>query len=360
MMTSNTPSVGGQAVVEGVMMRSPSAASVAVRRPDGSIIVRVRSSYPASKRFPILAKPGFRGMIILLETMMDGISALNFSATHAAAAEPGKPIDNGSTRSTPSASSGGSASLTQGAIVLTLVVAMAFGFALFTVLPHFLTWGLGMILGSTALSGGQAASFHLVDGVIKLGIFVLYIWLISLMKDMRRVFEYHGAEHQAVHTFEKNLELTPANLASFDTQHPRCGTAFLVTVIAVSIFVFAGVFPLLPTLSSIKVVNQILYVFIKLPLILPIGAISYEVIRFAGKKSDSWFGRMISAPGIWMQHITTRRPDSRQQEIAIVALQTALKSASTGLSPENPEKILEFHDYTAFQVWLGQLEPEVG
>jgi uncharacterized protein YqhQ len=354
MMTSNTPSVGGQAVVEGVMMRSPSAASVAVRRPDGSIIVRVRSSYPASKRFPILAKPGFRGMIVLVETMMDGISALNFSATHAAAAEPDKSADNGSTPSAPSAS------LTQGAIVLTLVVAMAFGFALFTVLPHFLTWGLGQLLGNQALSGGQAASFHLVDGVIKLGIFVLYIWLISLMKDMRRVFEYHGAEHQAVHTFEKNLELTPANLASFDTEHPRCGTAFLVTVIAVSIFVFAGVFPLLPQLSSIKVVNQILYVFIKLPLILPIGAISYEVIRFAGRKSDSWFGRMISAPGIWMQHITTRTPDSQQQEIAIVALQTALKSASTGISPENPETILEFHDYAAFQVWLGQIEPEVG
>lgn len=359
MMTSNTPSVGGQAVVEGVMMRSPSAASVAVRRPDGSIIVRVRSSYPASKRFPILAKPGFRGMIVLLETMMDGISALNFSATHAAAAEP-KADDAGASTGAGAGAGGASATLTQGAIVLTLAVAMAFGFALFTVLPHFLTWGLGQLLGNQALSGGQAASFHLVDGVIKLGIFVLYIWLISLMKDMRRVFEYHGAEHQAVHTFEKNLELTPANLASFDTQHPRCGTAFLVTVIAVSIFVFAGVFPLLPQLSSIKVVNQILYVFIKLPLILPIGAISYEVIRFAGRKSDSWFGRMISAPGIWMQHITTRTPDSQQQEIAIVALQTALKSASTGISPENPEKILEFHDYAAFQVWLGQIEPEVG
>lgn len=335
-MTLKTPSVGGQAVVEGVMMRAPDATSVAVRRPDGSIVVRVRSQASLSKRFPAFSRPGLRGVATLLETMADGISALNFSAVHA------MPQDQAGGSDKPGAA------MTTGAIVATLVVSMAFGFALFAALPHFLTWGIGMLTGSDALAGGRAAAFHLVDGFIKLCIFILYIWLVSFMKDMRRVFEYHGAEHQAIYAFESGVELSPAVLERHTTLHPRCGTAFLVTVIAVSIFVFAGVFPLLPELSSVRFVNQALYVAIKLPLILPVAAISYEIIRFAGKCRGSWFGKMVSGPGLLMQKITTRRPDSNQQEIAIVALRSALNPAWFGLSGETGERIVEFSGYQDF------------
>ncbi len=337
---SGTPSVGGQAVVEGVMMRAPRAATVAVRRPDGSIIVRVRSSSPMASRWPILGKPGLRGMLVLVETMADGISALNFSAEHAMEQGPGgeNAVADGS--------------MSRGAIGVTLAVSMVFGFALFAALPHFLTWGLGVLVGSESLKSGTAASFHLVDGAIKLAIFLAYIWLVSLMKDMRRVFEYHGAEHQAIFTWESGRDLTPENLAGFTTFHPRCGTAFLVTVIAVSIFVFVGVFPLLGQISTSKIVNQLAYLAIKLPLILPIGAISYEVIKLANRYSTTWFGRFISAPGLLMQRITTRRPDRPQQEIAVVALRSALDPERAGVGGGVGEKIMEFADYGAFIDWV--------
>lgn len=340
MTASGTPSVGGQAVVEGVMMRSSSAATVAVRRPDGSIIVRVRSSFPIAKRWPVLGKPGIRGMLVLVETMSDGISALNFSAEHAIEDTAGDKKKSGS------------ASMSKGAIAATLAVSVAFGFALFAALPHFLTWGLGVLVGSEALKSGTAVVFHLVDGAIKLGIFILYIWLVSLMKDMRRVFQYHGAEHQAIFTFESGLPLTPDNMSRFETWHPRCGTAFLVTVIAVSIFVFAGVFPLLGRISDNKVLNQLIYLLIKMPLILPIGAISYEIIKLANRMSGNWFGRIISAPGLLMQRLTTRRPDRSQQEIAVVALESALDPARVGVGGDVREKIVEFADYEAFGKWL--------
>lgn len=340
MKPSGSPSVGGQAVVEGVMMRAPSAATVAVRRPDGSIIVRVRSSFPLAKRWPLLGKPGLRGMLVLLETMADGISALNFSAEHAM-----------EQKDEPDAKQG-SGSMSKVAIGGTLAVSLVFGFALFAALPHFLTWGLGAFFGSESLKSGTSASFHLVDGAIKLAIFILYIWLVSMMKDMRRVFEYHGAEHQAIFTFEAGLPLTPESLARFNTWHPRCGTAFLVTVIAVSIFVFVGVFPLLGQISENKLVNQIAYVFIKLPLILPIGAISYEIIKLANRCSGNWFGRFISAPGLLMQRITTRRPDRAQQEVAVIALATALDPGRAGVGAAVTEQLIEFRDYEAFGEWL--------
>jgi len=179
--------VGGQAVVEGVMMRAPAATSVAVRRPDGSIIVRVRSAKRVAQALPLLGKPGLRGVAVMLETLLDGMSALSFSAEQALPDDE-KPKGGGAT---------------QGALVATLALAVALGFGVFAVLPHALTWALGWLLGSDALEGGRALPFHLVDGVFKLLIFLGYVWGISKMKEMRRVFEYHGAEHQAVHAFEQ-------------------------------------------------------------------------------------------------------------------------------------------------------------
>lgn len=333
--------VGGQAVVEGVMMRAPAATSVAVRRPDGSIVVRVRAAKRIAARYPFLGRPALRGITVMIETLMDGMSALNFSAEQALPEEE-KPKSEGAT---------------QGAIFATLVFAVALGFGVFAVLPHALTWLLGWALGSEDLSGGRALVFHLVDGVFKLLIFLGYVWGISRMKEMRRVFEYHGAEHQAVHAFEAKLPLTVESLGRFPTAHPRCGTAFLVTVIAVSILFFACIFPLMPVLSDTNWLNQLAYVFIKLPLILPIAGVSYELIRLAGKTRDGLFGRILSAPGVWFQRITTQPPDPSQQEIAIVALASALEPSRAGVGDALAETVVTFGTFDEFRAWTGAAEP---
>ena len=345
------PPVGGQAVVEGVMMRAPSATAVAVRKPDGSLIVRTRHAHRIADRWPILAKPGLRGIAVLIETMADGMSALNFSATQALPEDEKKKDKTDATTKSENGKT---------AIIVTMIFAMAFGFALFAVLPHFLTWSIGWLTGSSDLLGGQAVLFHLIDGVIKTLIFLGYVYAMSLMKDMRRVFEYHGAEHQAVHTFERGLSMETANLASFPTAHPRCGTAFMVTVIVVGILIFAGVFPLLPALSDNVALNQTLYVLIKLPLILPIAALSYEVIRMAGKRSDSLFGHLVSAPGVFFQRITTKRPDASQQEVAIVSLEAAMWPERMGVSKEHPETISVFPDFAAFVATQSPASQETG
>jgi uncharacterized protein YqhQ len=327
--------VGGQAVVEGVMMRAPGATSVAVRKPDGAIIVRVRLAHRIAAKYPILTKPGLRGIAVLVETMYDGMSALSFAAENALPEE-----ERPSGTATPLA------------LALTLVFSMAFGFFLFAVVPHILTWAFGLAVGSEALSGGTAMSFHLLDGVVKFSIFLGFVYMMSKMKDMRRVFEYHGAEHQAVHAFEHRLPLTVPNLASFPTAHARCGTAFMVTVIAVSIFVFAAIFPFIPQVSDIRILNQALFVAIKLPLILPVAGLSYELIRFAGKKEGSLLGRILAAPGVWVQGITTQRPDASQQEIAIVALRAALDPAALGAVAAAPEQIRTFGSIAEFEAAL--------
>lgn len=323
------------------MMRAPAATAVAVRKPDGSLVVRTRRASRLIDRWPLVGKPGLRGMAILIETMADGMSALNFSAAQAMPEDDKKPATD-SNAAAPKAEN-------RLAILVTMVVALAFGFALFAALPHFLTWGLGWLLDSADLQGGQALLFHLVDGVIKMAIFLGYVYAMSLVKDMRRVFEYHGAEHQAVHTFERGLPLEPATMSTFPTAHPRCGTALMVTVIAISILVFAGVFPLLPALSDHPAINQALYVLIKLPLILPIAALSYEVIRLAGKRSNGWFGKIVSAPGVFFQRITTKPPDASQQEVAIVSLCAAMWPERMGVTADHPESIVYFGSFDEFR-----------
>lgn len=328
------------------MMRAPDASSVAVRRPDGSIIVRARGSRNLSKRYPILKSPGLRGVAVLVETMYDGISSLNFAAEQALPAET-------------DAKGGPSAPVSSFALLATLVMGMAFGFFLFAIVPHFLTFAIGWLTGSEALEGGQSFWFHLVDGILKAGIFLGFVWSMSLAKDMRRVFEYHGAEHQAVHAWEAGLDLVPESMSRFPTAHARCGTAFMVTVIAISIVVFAIVFPFVPVLSDVKMLNQALYVLIKLPLILPIAGLSYELQRFASRRTDGLLGKVISAPGVLFQRITTQPPDRSQQEIAIVALRAALDPGRIGVVPGGTgEATATFDDFDAFLGNPGEPQPE--
>jgi uncharacterized protein YqhQ len=297
--------VGGQAVIEGVMMRAPKSLTVAVRKSDGSIKVKEDPVNSIAETFPILKKPLFRGVVILFESLVHGMSALTYSANEAAEEEDGD------------------GDISPWMMGLTVVFSLAFGVFLFVVVPHLATAYMGKITPWDI--GIESFWFHLIDGVIKVLIFIIYLMVISLMPDIKRVFMYHGAEHKSIFTYEAGDELTVENARKYDRQHPRCGTSFILIVLLVSIVVFAAIFPLMPELQGLsKLLKNLVYVFIKIPLLVPISGISYELIRLAGEKKDNRLLRAMSLPGVWLQHITTREPSDDQIEVALAALNTAL------------------------------------
>ena len=297
--------VGGQAVIEGVMMRSENAMTVSVRKADGSIKTKEEYITPLSRRYPVLKKPLLRGVVVLFESLVHGISALTFSANEAAQGED-------------------QASLSPWAMTLTIIVSLGLGVALFVVLPHFLTLAVGK--GLSAPMGVNTLLFHLIDGLIKVAIFILYIVGISRMPDIRRVFMYHGAEHKSIFAFEAGEELTVQNARKYSTLHPRCGTSFIITVLLISILVFAAVFPFMPKLPGVPgLARNLIYVLIKIPLLLPIAGISYEFIRLAGDHTDNRIMVALSLPGIWLQKITTQEPSDDQIEVALTALSRSVQ-----------------------------------
>jgi len=301
--------VGGQAVIEGVMMRAPNALAIAVRKPNGEVVVKEDSWRSLSKRFKFLRWPLIRGSVVLLETLINGFQALFFSANQALEEGQGKEKLNSWT--------------------LGLVLAAAFGIGIlfFVVLPHYLTGFIGRFLDREL--GVESLSFHLIDGLIKVSFFVGYIYLISLLRDIRRIFQYHGAEHKSIYAYEAGEELTVSNAKRHSTLHPRCGTAFLLIVLIVSIIFFSTIFPFLPKFPSLgKGLTNLIYVGIKLPLLFPIGGVAYEVIKLSGKNPDHPILRIVIAPGLWLQRITTQEPTDDQIEIALRALQGALRIES--------------------------------
>ena len=287
------------------MMRSPRSFAVAVRRPSGEIVVREdrwRSLWGKAPWLKFMKRPFLRGGVVLVESLVNGIQALNFAASQ-----------QGDEDSPP---------LSSAAMAMTIVFAFALGLGLFVGLPHLLSWGFGELTGTDA--EGRSLSFHLVDGAFKMAIFIGYVWLIGKMKEIGRVFQYHGAEHKSIYTYEKGLTLNVENARAQSRLHPRCGTSFILFVLLISIFLFSGVFPLLPKLVDNVFLNHLLYIFIKIPLMLPVAGMSYEVIRLAGRKNKSRVVRAVSWPGLQLQRLTTREPDDRQLEIALVALRKAL------------------------------------
>lgn len=312
-------SVGGQAVIEGVMMRSPRHFAVVCRTPQGSLVVRRRPWTPLAESWKFLRWPFFRGILMLGETLHNGMSALAFSAEvqekHdpelAAKAKPGAKAPS------------------QTPLWITFAIAIAVAFAMFAALPHFLTLALGWALDSETLSGGRSLAFQAVDGVIKLAIFIGYLALISLMPDIRRVFQYHGAEHKSIHTFEHKLELTVANARTFTTLHPRCGTSFLLVVVLVAILVFSILFPFIPPIHEKAWINQAFFVVIKMFLLFPIGGVAYEFIKLSGKYPNNPILGVLVKPGLWTQRITTREPDDSQLEVALASLMASLKAEET-------------------------------
>lgn len=321
--TKQYTSIGGQAVIEGVMMRSPNAFVVAVRKPDGTIRLRRDQWYGLSKKLDFLKKPFLRGILMLIETMANGLVSLNYSANIAMAEEEReKALKKGKTLEEFEASQKKKEKVDI-ATFLTMAVSFSFGIGLFVFAPHMIAFGIGDLLGQNWTLDSFA--FHAVDGVIKALIFVTYIWGISFMKDVYRVFQYHGAEHKSIATFEAGMDLTVENAKKFTTLHPRCGTSFIFFLILISIILFSAVFTLIPIGANLPpILRHIVAVLFKVALMLPVAGVSYELIKTAGKCSDQWWARAMSAPGMLLQKLTTKEPDDKQLEVALSSIKAVL------------------------------------
>src|SRR5919112_4378820 len=292
--------VGGQAVLEGVMMRSPSHWAVAVRKPDGDIAHVNQPIKSPMARHRIWRLPVIRGVVALGESLAIGFRALAISANYAAQ-EQGEDGEDVATE------------LTRAQLIFAFAIAIGFAILLFKVSPALITDWIGI----------QAGWFVIVEGLIRVTIFILYLSLISLFPDLRRVFQYHAAEHKAINAYEAGEELDPETVQRHSLIHPRCGTAFLLWVMVVSIFVFAFFGrPHWYWLIATRI------------LLLPvIAGIAYELIRFAGKHSSNTILMTLLAPGLWLQRLTTREPTLDQLEVSIRALREVLQ-LEDHLSPD--------------------------
>ncbi len=279
--------VGGQAVIEGVMMRSPNSMAIAVRRPNGEIVVkRERLDFFSEKK--LLSKlPLVRGLINLLSALVLGMKALNFSANQSLEEEQ---------------------EVSSWAMGVTFTFALCFGVFLFFLIPLFLTKWLRFAVPMVSTSG---IAFNLVDGILRLMIFLAYLWAISLFKEVRRIFEYHGAEHKSIFAFESGEALAADRVRDFSYLHPRCGTSFLLIVMVVSILVFA----LIPQQLAFgyKVASRVVFI----PLI---AGVAYEVMRFADQRRERKSMQYLIRPGLWLQRLTAREPSKDQIEVALRAL----------------------------------------
>ena len=285
--------IGGQAVIEGVMMRSLTGYSVAVRQPDGGVAIRKDKLVSITTKYPFLKIPVLRGSVVLIQSLILGMRALNYSASVSSAGEDGEP------------------EMSNWAIAGSMLMALVLGVGLFILAPL----GLTNLLRHYVWPEMGNFAYNFIDGVIRGVFFFVYIASISLMEEIRRVFQYHGAEHKTVYTFEAHEELTVENARTKSTLHPRCGTSFLLFVMAISIVVFS----LVPSTAhfSIKFGARV----VLLPLI---AGLAYEVIRFSARHLANPVCKVLITPGLWLQRITTKEPDDKQLEIAIVALKEAL------------------------------------
>jgi uncharacterized protein YqhQ len=303
--------VGGQALIEGVMMRSPGAYGVAVRRPDGSLALQRGKVYPLGKRWPVLKLPILRGCAVLFQSLYIGIKALNFSAEQAAGGALPNDPDVSNAPAGPEAEAP-KKELSGWAIAGSMATGLGLGVLLFLLLPLWLTqmaerhW-LGPLSG---------LSFNLLDGGLRAVFFLAYIFLISRMKDIHRVFMYHGAEHKVVFAWEKQGPLTVDAARGQSRLHPRCGTSFLLFVLLVSIVLFALIPKTAPFL--LKLGGRLLLVPV-------VAGLSYEVLRLTARKRAAPIFAALVAPGLALQRITTQEPTDDMLQVAIVALEEALR-----------------------------------
>ena len=349
--------VGGQAVMEGVMMRTPSAYAIACRKADGSIVHTAESLPKWSDTYKWLSWPVLRGGATLIQSMALGVKALNFSAkvweedheeqrelsTEAIADMEAVPVE-GTVNADflkapvrvimPTESKAKKAGQSAGAVG-SIIFALFFNILLFLAAPLLLTnlvfiaahWADGPVIAAGAgwfatikgyiweIKPHSWIAFNLADGLVRMVFFIIMIFTMSYLKDIRRVFEYHGAEHKTVFTWEKGLDLTPENATTMRRQHPRCGTSFLMVVMLVAIVLF----------SVIKFDALWMNLLIRIALMPLVAGLSYEVIRYAAKKESGAIFKFMTMPGLWLQNITTQEPDDSQLEVAIKALDESLK-----------------------------------
>lgn len=297
------PNVGGQAVIEGVMMRGKTHVAVAVRQPDGEISVDVRPVNSISDRYPILKKPFLRGVVSLVESLVMGMKALAYSAQ--VSGDEDEKLDSKE-------------------MALTIAVSAGLAILLFIVIP---TWSMRFLTGITQ---GHMA-LNLAEGVLRMAIFLAYIAAISSMNDIQRVFQYHGAEHKTIYTYEAGLPLKVENVRPFSTLHPRCGTNFLMIVMLISMFIFTF-------LGWPSLLERIASRIILMPVI---AGVSYELIRYAGAHTDNPLVRIAITPGLLLQKLTTRQPDDSQIEVAIASLKAVVPPEDLAQEPETcPEEKL--------------------
>lgn len=290
--------------MDGVMMRNGDHYGLAVRAPDGSILAE-RRPWISLGRFRLLRLPFVRGFPILLESLANGIKALNRSVALSSPDDPsGRPVG----------------SL---ALALTLAVALVMALGLFVLAPHLLS----LLMLYLDLGGDvEGVSFHLWDGFYKCAIFMTYIWLISFTPDIRRVFQYHGAEHKTIHAFERCGRVDAGLAGGMSRLHPRCGTTFLLFVICISIVCQALLTPALLALHTPAslMAKHAMTILFKIALVIPISALAYELIRYAAALPDGLWSFLLQAPGLFLQRLTTREPDQGQIEVAVVSLAEAL------------------------------------
>lgn len=297
------PNVGGQAVIEGVMMRGKTHVAVAVRQPDGEISVDVRPVNSISDRYPILKKPFLRGVVSLVESLVMGMKALAYSAQ--VSGDEDEKLDSKE-------------------MALTIAVSAGLAILLFIVIP---TWSMRFLTGITQ----DHMALNLAEGVLRMAIFLAYIAAISSMNDIQRVFQYHGAEHKTIYTYEAGLPLKVENVRPFSTLHPRCGTNFLMIVMLISMFIFTF-------LGWPSLLERIASRIILMPVI---AGVSYELIRYAGAHTVNPLVRIAITPGLLLQKLTTRQPDDSQIEVAIASLKAVVPPEDLAQEPETcPEEKL--------------------
>src|SRR5580692_9157753 len=288
--------IGGQAVMEGVMMLAPHSCCIAVRNPEGEIVTHEHSVTKIADKYPIFKLPVFRGLGRIGQTMALGAKATKFSFNTALAPE--------------LATDGNSGDISSNMLTLGFIAAFLFFIFLYKFVPLYLATQIGHHVA--ALSSRFAV--NMTDGFIRIGILLAYLFVLSLPKDMRRIFQYHGAEHKVVFNYESGKPLSVENAQKFTTFHPRCGTCFLLVMLVIALFVNA----LLPIDGFwAKLIARIAL----LPLTI---GLSYELIRFAARRQGTLMG-MLTLPGLWLQRITTKEPDDSQAAIAIHALKGAME-----------------------------------
>ena len=285
--------IGGQAVIEGVMMRSLSGYSVAVRQPNGGVAIKQDKLASIAKKYPFLKIPILRGSVVLIQSLILGMRALNYSA--AVSSENGE----------------GEQEMSGAAVAGSMALALVLAVGVFILAPL----GITNLLRHYVMPRMTNFQYNAIDGVIRAIFFFVYLLSISFMDEIRRVFQYHGAEHKTVYTFEADEDLTVENARKKSTLHPRCGTSFLMFVLVISIVVFSVVPSTMP--FYVKFLARVVLI----PLI---AGIAYEIIRFSARHLANPVCRVMIKPGLWLQKITTKEPDDAQLEVAITALRTAL------------------------------------